>query len=52
MKILNLIIGCIVLFAAGCKERNTQSGRPGITPEFLRCEFRVNPVGIDNLTPV
>ncbi|WP_175549932.1 family 78 glycoside hydrolase catalytic domain [Mariniphaga anaerophila] len=46
MKILNLLIGCIILFAV-----NTQSGKQGITPKFLRCELRVNPFGIDNQNP-
>ena len=45
------IIGCFLLFAAGCKEKNTQSGKQGITPEFLRCEYLIDPEGIDAKTP-
>lgn len=51
MKALKLVIGCIILFATGCKERNTQSGKQGITPEFLRCEYLVEPEGIDTKNP-
>ncbi|MCG8310699.1 MAG: alpha-L-rhamnosidase N-terminal domain-containing protein, partial [Cytophagales bacterium] len=52
MKLQILLFSCLLLFASECKEKTSQSGKPGITPEFLRCEFMVNPVGIDNQNPL
>ncbi len=48
IKLLNILLFLIVILLAGC---STEKGTDVLHPKYLRCEYLINPLGIDEESP-